>query len=74
MMVTSDRFQRLLASVDRTMHGLVVDDAHGLGVIGATGRGTVEHFGLDAEAVPVLVARWARRSDHLVRLSPARLS
>jgi 8-amino-7-oxononanoate synthase len=33
----------------------VVDDAHGLGIIGATGRGAVEHFGLDAEAVPVLV-------------------
>jgi 8-amino-7-oxononanoate synthase len=34
---------------------LVVDDAHGLGVIGASGRGALEHFGLDAEAVPVLV-------------------
>ncbi|MBS0417517.1 MAG: 8-amino-7-oxononanoate synthase [Proteobacteria bacterium] len=34
---------------------LVVDDAHGLGVIGNTGRGAVEHFGLDADAVPVLV-------------------
>src|SRR5258708_25407157 len=34
---------------------LVVDDAHGLGVIGATGRGAVEYFGLEAEAVPVLV-------------------
>lgn len=34
---------------------LVVDDAHGLGVLGPSGRGALEHFGLDARAVPVLV-------------------
>ncbi len=34
---------------------LVVDDAHGIGVLGASGRGTLEHFDLDAEEVPVLV-------------------
>jgi 8-amino-7-oxononanoate synthase len=34
---------------------LVVDDAHGMGVIGATGRGSCEHFGLSEEDVPVLV-------------------
>ncbi len=34
---------------------LVVDDAHGLGVVGATGRGVLEHFGLGAAEVPVLV-------------------
>lgn len=34
---------------------LVVDDAHGLGVVGASGRGTLEHFGLTAEQVPVLI-------------------
>lgn len=28
---------------------LMVDDAHGIGVLGATGRGTCEHFGLEQE-------------------------
>jgi 8-amino-7-oxononanoate synthase len=34
---------------------LVLDDAHGLGVIGEGGRGTLAHFGLGSEEVPVLV-------------------
>jgi 8-amino-7-oxononanoate synthase len=29
---------------------LMVDDAHGIGVMGAHGRGTMEHFGLEDEA------------------------
>ena len=29
---------------------LMVDDAHGIGVMGANGRGTTEHFGLEDEA------------------------
>ena len=38
-------------------HGafLAVDDAHGLGVIGETGRGSLEHFGLSATDVPALI-------------------
>jgi len=39
---------------------LMVDDAHGLGIVGATGRGTCEHFGLSAGDVPVLVGTFGK--------------
>ncbi len=39
---------------------LLVDDAHGLGVTGATGRGTLEEAGLGAEDVPLLVGTFGK--------------
>ena len=34
---------------------LMIDDAHGIGVLGARGRGSLEAAGLDTDAVPVLM-------------------
>lgn len=34
---------------------LMVDDAHGIGVLGHEGKGVIEHFSLKSEQVPVLV-------------------
>jgi 8-amino-7-oxononanoate synthase len=34
---------------------LMVDDAHGLGVLGGSGSGSLEHFDLGAEQVPILM-------------------
>jgi 8-amino-7-oxononanoate synthase len=39
----------LLALAEEFDAWLVVDDAHGFGVLGATGRGALEHFGLCSE-------------------------
>jgi len=43
-------------------HGafLAVDDAHGLGVIGDSGRGSLEHFGLSQIQVPALVGTFGK--------------
>jgi 8-amino-7-oxononanoate synthase len=37
----------IVAEARRFDAGLMVDDAHGIGVLGPTGRGTAEHFGLE---------------------------
>ncbi|HSP01361.1 MAG TPA: 8-amino-7-oxononanoate synthase [Thioalkalivibrio sp.] len=45
-----------LASISSSHQAwLMVDDAHGLGVLGKTGAGSLEHFGLDQARVPILM-------------------
>jgi 8-amino-7-oxononanoate synthase len=40
---------RALSLTKKYAGRLMVDDAHGIGVLGKTGRGTAEHFGLEQE-------------------------
>ncbi|MEX1993102.1 MAG: 8-amino-7-oxononanoate synthase [Steroidobacteraceae bacterium] len=50
----------LAAACARHNAFLAVDDAHGLGVIGATGRGILEHYGLGQSEVPALVGTFGK--------------
>lgn len=47
-----DKLVTLSKQYDAT---LMIDDAHGIGVLGNGGRGIVEHFNLNAKQVPILV-------------------
>jgi 8-amino-7-oxononanoate synthase len=50
-----------LARASRAVNAwLIVDDAHGLGVMGKTGRGCCEYFALDSDDVPVLVGTFGK--------------
>jgi 8-amino-7-oxononanoate synthase len=43
------RLPEIIEVARRFDAGVMVDDAHGIGVLGRTGRGTAEHFGLEQE-------------------------
>lgn len=45
----------LVAVAQRRDGWLMVDDAHGFGCLGATGAGTLEHYGLGQDQVPILM-------------------
>ena len=59
-MATSRRLPELARARAQPSAWLIVDDAHGLGVIGATGRGSCEHFALGADDVPVLIGTFGK--------------
>jgi 7-keto-8-aminopelargonate synthetase-like enzyme len=48
-----DDLPRVIETSRRHGAAVLVDDAHGLGVLGKTGRGTLEHFGLPEDAVDI---------------------
>ncbi len=50
----------LVPLCDRHSASLILDDAHALGVLGTGGGGSCEHFGLDAEQVPVLTGGFGK--------------
>lgn len=53
------RLPELSDVADRYGALLMVDDAHGCGVLGRTGKGTIEHFGL-AERVPIQMGTFGK--------------
>ncbi|MDT8371698.1 MAG: 8-amino-7-oxononanoate synthase [Gammaproteobacteria bacterium] len=40
--------------------GVVIDDAHGFGVLGQTGRGSIEHWQLSADNLPIVVGTFGK--------------
>ncbi|MEX2497699.1 MAG: 8-amino-7-oxononanoate synthase [Wenzhouxiangellaceae bacterium] len=50
----------LVGLADRHDLGLWLDDAHGLGVLGKTGRGILEHFAVDAGKIDAYVVTFGK--------------
>jgi len=46
---------KLIALAEKNNATLMIDDAHGVGVLGKKGKGIIEHAGIDTKQVPVLV-------------------
>jgi 8-amino-7-oxononanoate synthase len=51
---------RLLEIKERFGAWLMVDEAHCLGVLGSTGRGSAEHFGIDPKRIDIIVGTMSK--------------
>ena len=51
---------RLLEIRDRYQAWLMVDEAHSLGVLGTTGRGVAEHFGIGPKQIDIIVGTMSK--------------
>lgn len=47
--------KKIVSLSEKNNATLMIDDAHGIGVLGKKGRGIVEHFSLDNKQIPILV-------------------
>ena len=47
--------EKFVEVAERNSTTLMIDDAHGIGVLGKKGKGIVEHFNLDTKQVPIIV-------------------
>lgn len=46
----------LVVLADKYQAALMIDDAHGIGVLGGSGAGLLDQYGLDQQEVPILMA------------------
>jgi len=53
-------FQEIVALKQRYGAYLMVDEAHSIGVLGATGRGVNEHYGLAADSVDIWMGTFSK--------------
>lgn len=50
----------MLALIEANKAQLMVDDAHGFGVLGDTGKGALEHFGLEQSSADIYMATFGK--------------
>ena len=50
----------IIALAKRHNTGVIIDDAHGLGVLGKQGRGSIENFNIDQNELPIVMGTFGK--------------